>query len=133
MNGRLIKCISDNKPLRYVHGKKQILSGLEKKLKGMKAGSMSEFDLTPEEGYGMEDKKAYIEMPKKRFPKRNHFVGKEISSKDGKFLATVREVKQNTLVLNFNHPLAGKQLHYCVRVMEVKDRAHGLHKNGNHR
>ena len=122
MNGKLIKSIGDNKPLRYVQGKKQILLGMEKQLKGMTAGTVKEFDLAPKDGYGLEDKKAFIEMPKARFQKRDYFVGKELTTKEGKFLATVKEVRPKTLILNFNHPLAGKQLHYCVRVLEIKAR-----------
>lgn len=121
VEGQLVKCISPQKPLRYIHGKKQILPGLEKRLRGLKVGDHKEFDLAPKEGYGAENPKSIMEVDKTRFPKGNHVVGKKILSKrDGKFLATVKAVKQNTLVLNFNHPLAGKKLHYDVVVLTIQ-------------
>ncbi len=121
VNGKLVKSISSVKPLRYVHGKKQISAGLEKALKGLKVGDSKEFVLSPKDGYGLEDPKSFMEMPKSRFPRRDHFVGKELTSpRDGKFLATVKEVKPKTLVLNFNHPFAGKKLRYEVLVIAIE-------------
>ncbi len=62
-----------------------------------------------------------MEMPKSRFQKKDHVIGKQlISQKDGKFFATVREVRSNTLILNFNHPFAGKKLHYEVVVVAIE-------------
>ena len=121
VEGRLIKCISSQKPLRYIHGKKQILPGLEKRLRGLKVGDQREFDLAPVEGYGTENPRSIMEVDKKRFPKGNHVIGKQLhSKKDGKYLATVKAVNSSTLVLNFNHPLAGKKLHFHVVVLTVQ-------------
>ncbi len=124
VDGKLIKSISAAKPLRYVHGKKEISLGLEKALRGLKVGDRKEFILSPKEGYGFENSKSFMEMPKTRFPKRDHVIGKVISSQnDGKFLATVKEVRPDTLVLNFNHPFAGKKLHYEVVVVAIEGEA----------
>lgn len=121
VEGHLIKCIGSQKPLRYVHGKKQILPGLERSLKGLKVGDHKEFDLLPKEGYGIENPKSIMEVTKTRFAKGNHVIGKQIrSNKDGKFLATVKAVNKDTLVLNFNHPLAGKKLHFNVVILAVQ-------------
>ena len=121
IGGKLIKSVSSVKPLRYTHGKKQIFRGLENQLKGLKVGESKDFDLSPKDGYGPEDPKLYMEMPKKRFPKKDHVIGKElVSQKDGKFFATIRAIKSNTLVLNFNHPFAGKKLHYEVKVVAIE-------------
>jgi len=122
VDGRLIQSIHASKPLRYVHGKKQVSKGLEGALKGLRVGDRKAFILNPKEGgYGYEDPKSFIEMPKSRFPKKEHFVGKKIiSARDGKFLATVKEVKSDTLVLNFNHPFAGKKLHYDVIIVSIE-------------
>lgn len=121
VEGQLIKCISPQKPLRYTHGKRQILRGLEKRLRGLKVGDHREFDLAPKDGYGAENPKSILEVNKARYPKGNHVIGKQIrSNKNGKFLATVKAVNKNTLVLNFNHPLAGKKLHFSIVVLAVQ-------------
>jgi FKBP-type peptidyl-prolyl cis-trans isomerase SlyD len=131
VDGKLIKSISAVKPLRYVHGKKEISMGLENALRGLKVGERKEFVLSPKEGYGFENSKSFMEMPKSRFPKRDHIIGKVISSQnDGKFLATVKEVRTNTLVLNFNHPFAGKKLHYEVVVIAIEGEGNMTIKKG---
>ena len=121
VGGKLVKSVSSVKPLRYTHGKKQIFSGLEKALKGLHVGDSKDFSLSPKEGYGFEDPKLFMEMPKSRFPKKDHIIGKTlVSQKDGKFFATIKEVKLKTLILNFNHPFAGKKLHYEVVVVAIE-------------
>ena len=131
VDGKLIKSISAVKPMRYVHGKKEISMGLEKALRGLKVGERKEFILLPKDGYGFENSKSFMEMPKSRFPKRDHIIGKVISSQnDGKFLATVKEVRPTTLVLNFNHPFAGKKLHYEVVVVAIEGEGNVALKKG---
>ena len=132
VDGKLIKSISAAKPLRYIHGRKAISLGMENALRGLKVGERKKFILSPKEGYGAENPKSFMEMPKSRFPKRDHFIGKEITStRDGKFLATVRAVKSSTLVLDFNHPLAGKKLHYEVLVIAIEGEGK-LNKKGSY-
>jgi FKBP-type peptidyl-prolyl cis-trans isomerase SlyD len=117
VNGKLVKSTS----LRYVHGHKEILPGLEKALRGMRVGDRKRICLAPEQAYGQENPSSIREFPKSRFPKRDHFVGREMkSSKDGKYFASVREVRKDTLVLNFNHPFAGKTLEYIVQVLSIE-------------
>ena len=131
IDGKLVKSVGMAKPFRYVHGKKEISSGLEKALKGLKVGDRTECVVSPKEGYGLENPKSFMEMPKSRFPKKDHFIGKEIlSPKDGKFLATVKEVRLKTLVLNFNHPFAGKKLHYQVAVIAIEGEGNVTVKKG---
>ncbi len=130
IDGKLIKSIGTTKPLRYIHGKKEIPVGLENALKGLKVGDRKEFVLSPKEGYGSENPHSVMEMPKSRFAKKDHIIGKEILSlKDGKFLATVKEVRSSTLVLNFNHPFAGKKLYYQVVVVAIEGEAAGGHRH----
>ena len=131
VDGKLIKSISAVKPMRYVHGKKEISLGLEKALRGLKVGDRKEFVLSPKEGYGFENSKSFMEMPKSRFPKRDHVIGKVISSQnDGKYLATVKEVRSDTLLLNFNHPFAGKKLHYEIVVVGIEGEGNASLKKG---
>ena len=121
VDGKLVKSVPSTKPMRYIHGKNEILPGLEKELRGLGLGDRKKIMLSPKAGHGIENPKSIIEMAKSRFPKRDHFIGKELKSiKDGKYLATVKEVRKNTLMLNFNHPLAGKKLEYNVWVVGIE-------------
>ncbi len=130
--GKLVRSVHSNKPLRYTHGKKQIPLGLEKALNGMNVGDRKKIVLAPKDGYGVENPASIMEMPRQRFPKRDHFVGKEMKSiKDGSYLATVKEVRRETLLLNFNHPLAGKKLEYDILVVGIE--GEGIMKTVSHR
>jgi FKBP-type peptidyl-prolyl cis-trans isomerase SlyD len=121
VDGKLIKSISASKPLNFVQGKRQVTPGLEKALKGLRVGDRKTFTVSAREGYGPEDPKSFIEMPKSRFLKKDHYVGRQLTSpRDGKYLATVKEVRSDTLLLNFNHPFAGKKLHYEVLVVSIE-------------
>ena len=124
VDGRLIKSISTNKPFCFIQGLRKgndIPVGLEKAIKGMKVGDRRKIVLKSKEGYGIQDPKSMIEMPKSRFPKKDHIVGKSIVSVDsGKHLAKVSEVRKNTLMLDFNHPFAGKELHYDVFIVGIE-------------
>jgi FKBP-type peptidyl-prolyl cis-trans isomerase 2 len=61
-----------------------------------------------------------MEVDRSKFPRKDHYVGREIRSRrDGKFLATVKAVKERTLVLNFNHPLAGKAIVISLEIVSI--------------
>ena len=124
VDGKLVQSVHPGKPLKYLHAENKnrtIPLGLEKGLKGMKLGEKRKIVLPPKAGYGLQNSESIMEMPKSRFSKRDHFIGREVKSvKDGKYLATVVEVRKNTLVLNFNHPFAGKTLEYSVLVVGIE-------------
>ncbi|HTL71237.1 MAG TPA: FKBP-type peptidyl-prolyl cis-trans isomerase [Candidatus Eisenbacteria bacterium] len=123
VDGRLIKSLAPAKPYIYVQGKRKgsdIPLGLEKAIQGMRVGERRSVVLKPKQGYGVENPKSIMEMPRSRFAAKHHVVGKEIySERDGKYLASVRNVNTDTLTLNFNHRFAGKALHYSVLVVGI--------------
>lgn len=112
------------KPLEYIHGTGMIVPGLEEKIEGRAKGEKLTVDVTPEKGYGALNKELYKEIPLSAFPKGEPLtVGMPIEGKNQQgqvFRATVTEVKKKTAVLNFNHPLAGKNLHFEIEIADVK-------------
>jgi FKBP-type peptidyl-prolyl cis-trans isomerase SlyD len=112
-----------SEPFTYVHGSHQIVPGLEKALEGMKVGERKQITVPPEEGYGIVRPEAIVEVDKSRVPPDARQVGARVQGQnaDGQtFRATVAELKDDTVVLNFNHPLAGKTLHFDVKVLDIK-------------
>ncbi|GAB4389178.1 MAG: peptidylprolyl isomerase [Thermodesulfovibrionales bacterium] len=110
-------------PLTYIQGASQIIPGLEKGLEGMKEGESRKVTVKPEEGYGEVNADAYQEVDKDRVPEGVE-VGARLQGRDvaGRpVIATVKEVKENTVVLDYNHPLAGKTLHFDVKVKDIGD------------
>lgn len=123
VEGKLIKIVHSGKPISYVQGKKSPLfpRALGPKLSGMRIGQRRRVMLSPKQGYGTTDTKLIMIMPRKRFAVKYHFIGRSvISEKDGKHLAFVKEVRKDVLVLDFNHPLAGKNLQYDVLVVGIE-------------
>lgn len=109
-------------PLKVTQGTHQIIPGVEKALEGMAVGEKKKVTLAPAEAYGTVDPKAFQEVDKKMVPVEAQKVGIQLEGKtaDGKTVyPRISEVKNDTIVLDFNHPLAGKTLHFDVKVLDV--------------
>jgi len=120
--GEQIQTNKGEAPLVYTQGQHEILPGLEKALEGMHVGEEKDVKLPPEEAYGPVQKEAFQEVPKSSIPAEAHKVGTPLraQSPDGKTLvARVSEVKDKTIVVDLNHPLAGKTLAFHVKVLDV--------------
>jgi FKBP-type peptidyl-prolyl cis-trans isomerase SlyD len=109
-------------PLTYVSGRNQIPSGLEKALVGLHVGEEKDVTLSPEQGYGPVRNDARQEVPKDAVPPESRKVGATLQahSADQTKIVRVVEVKDKTIVIDFNHPYAGKTLAYHVKVLDVK-------------
>jgi FKBP-type peptidyl-prolyl cis-trans isomerase SlyD len=113
-------------PLKVTQGSHQLIPGVEKQLEGMTVGEKKQFTVPPMEGYGNVDAKAFQEVDKKMVPADSLTVGTRLEGKtpDGrKVFPRISEVKNETVVLDFNHPLAGKTLHFDVQVLDVAQMA----------
>ena len=113
-------------PLVYTHGDRQIIPGLEKQLTGLKAGDTKNVEVAPAEGYGEVDPNRFQEVPKEHVPEEARSVGKKLQGQgpDGQMMfAQVTEVKENTVIVDLNHPLAGKTLFFAVKVLKIETAA----------
>ncbi|WP_447974477.1 FKBP-type peptidyl-prolyl cis-trans isomerase [Nitrospira sp. Kam-Ns4a] len=111
-------------PLTYTQGAHQIIPGLEKALEGMKKGESKHVTVAPKDGYGEHDPKAFQEVSKEMIPPDALKVGTKLTGRrpDGRTVVVeVKEVKDKTVVLDFNHPLAGKTLYFDVKILDIKD------------
>ncbi len=109
-------------PLMYQQGGQQIIPGLEAALEGMAMGESKQVTIAPAEGYGEVNPKAFHEVPKKSIPP-DAKVGTQLHGRrpDGQILRPrIAEIKKDTVVLDFNHPLAGKTLYFEVKVLGIK-------------
>lgn len=109
-------------PLTYTQGQQQIIPGLEKALTGMHAGEAKKVTIPPADAYGEVNPAAVAEVPKDRIPPDALTVGKELVARNqGGESRTVRikEIREKTVVIDLNHPLAGKTLVFDVKVVGV--------------
>ncbi len=110
-------------PLTYTQGSGQLITGLETKLEGMSVGESKHVTVTPEDGYGSVNPQAFQEVPKENIPTEAMKVGTELIGRDAQGRVVrprVFEIKDKTVVLDFNHPLAGETLYFDVKILDVK-------------
>ena len=108
-------------PFSYTQGGHQIVPGLEKALTGMKAGQSKRVEVPAEQAYGAYDKNARATVDKANVPP-NVQPGTLLRSSDGRTVK-VLEVQEKSVVLDLNHPLAGKNLTFDVKVLKVEKQA----------
>jgi FKBP-type peptidyl-prolyl cis-trans isomerase SlyD len=112
-------------PIRYVHGYGMLVPGLEAALTGMRAGDERDIVVPAEAGYGEYDEELVLEVERSEFPDPASVeVGDEFvaESPDGEEIPmTVVEVKDDAVVVDANHPLAGVTLRYSVKVRDVRE------------
>lgn len=110
-------------PLVYVQGEQQILPALEAKLLGMKADETREVTLTPEEGYGPVQAEGFQTVPLEIIPEDARHEGARLMGQGPQgepIHAKVTEIKEDSAVVDLNHPLAGETLHFDVKVIRIE-------------
>ena len=122
-DGKVIETSKGGEPLRYIHGQKMMIPGLEKELTGMKVGGAKHVTVKPEDAYGKINPSAVREIPKEKIPPNALKVGAVLASSepDGRVVPmTVKQIKDKTVVMDMNHPMAGKTLVFDVKVVDIQ-------------
>jgi FKBP-type peptidyl-prolyl cis-trans isomerase SlyD len=125
-SGQVVDTSKGKTPMHYVHGKGQIIPGLERELAGMPVGAEKKVTVKPEDAYGPVDGTAFREIAKEQLPPDALKVGTILLAQGptGEGVPVrVHEIKEKTVVMDFNHPLAGKTLSFDVKITDIKDRA----------
>ena len=123
VDGKTIESNKGKEPLKYVQGQHQMIPGLERELAGMKVGQEKHVTVKPEDAYGPVDPRAIQEFPKEKIPPEGQKVGAVLTARGPQGQAIpvrVKEVKEKTVVLDMNHPMAGKTLVFDVKVLDVQ-------------
>ena len=129
-------------PLQFLVGYGNVISGLEQEMMGMKIGDSKDVVVQPEDGYGGFDDEAFMNVPRDQFPKDMPVeVDSELTVRDDEGharYARVDSIEGDTVRLDFNHPLAGAELHFSVKVVALlepneEELEHGhVHEGGHH-
>lgn len=109
-------------PLVYTHGEQQILPALEAELEGMQAEETREVQLSPEQGYGPVHEEGIQTVPLDIIPEDARQPGSKLVGQGPQgepIHAEVKEIKEDTAVVDLNHPLAGENLHFEVKILEI--------------
>jgi FKBP-type peptidyl-prolyl cis-trans isomerase SlyD len=143
----LVEQTSAENPFVFIFGVGQLLPDFEKNLVDKKAGDKFDFEVTPQNGYGISDEEMIAKIPKNAFEVDGKFddervkEGEELMMNDAdgnQLMGFVQEVGDDYVVMDFNHPLADHHLHFVGEVLEVREASadeisHGhVHGPGGH-
>lgn len=130
VDGDVIETVKDDKPMRFIYGLGYLLPAFEEQIMGKKTGDEFSFTLSPKDGYGEVDPNAIVELSKDIF-KVNGKVEEGLLVKDkvipmqdsrgNQLNGIVEEVLEDMVKMNFNHPLAGCELNFSGKVVEIRE------------
>ena len=101
-DGSVVQSNKGSEPLTYVHGQNQILPALEQQLEGLQVDDEKAVKLAAEEAYGDVKEEAFQEVPTEQIPEDARRVGAQLSAQGYEGAIRVAEVKDDTVVLDFN-------------------------------
>lgn len=140
--GEVIDSSAGAEPLVYLHGAGNIIAGLENALLGKTVGDELDVSIEPEDAYGEYSVELITSLGREMFEGVDELeVGMQFhaSAPDGGMqIVTVRDIDGDQVTIDGNHPLAGQQLNFKVKVISVRDAseeelAHGhVHGEGGH-
>ncbi len=122
-DGTVVDATEENEPMQLRIGDGSLIDGLEQTLYGMKAGGHQCVSIDPRDGFGFADETNLHEMPRSEFAEDidlqpGLIIGFSTPAGDD-IPGTVREVKGDTVLVDFNHPLAGHEIIFDVEVLSV--------------
>ncbi|MCB2196024.1 MAG: peptidylprolyl isomerase [Bacteroidetes bacterium] len=128
--GDVVETVKEDKPFVFLYGAGLMLPKFEENLSGLKAGDDFEFTLKCEDAYGKATEEAVMDLPKNIFEvegkiedgllKEGNVIPMQ-NNEGQKFNGVVVEVADETVKMDFNHPLAGDDLHFTGQIKEVRD------------
>lgn len=122
--GQVLDSSEGQEPLHFIHGVGQIIPGLENALEGKTKGEELKVSIKPEEAYGEVNNDLVQDVPKAQFGDIDPLeVGMqfEVETDAGPVIVAIDKIDGETVTVNGNHPLAGKTLHFDVKVDTVRD------------
>lgn len=123
--GEVLDSSPDDEPMAYLHGSDNIVPGLEKRMAGCSAGDEFEITVPPEEAYGERQGQGPIAVPRSAFPEEPAvqpgmtFVTETPEGKQ--FPVWIVDVRDDEVLVDGNHPLAGMSLVFNVSVVSLRD------------
>ncbi|MBL8262978.1 MAG: peptidylprolyl isomerase [Xanthomonadaceae bacterium] len=127
-------------PLAILIGHNNIIPGLEKAMEGREAGEKFEVDVPAAEAYGERREGLSQRIPKKHFGEQRLMPGMQVvlQTNFGPRAVTIEKVGMSVVDVDLNHPMAGKDLHFDIEIVEVREASteeveHGhVHGEGGH-
>lgn len=122
-DGKVFATTEGKEPVEFTAGAGEILPGIDDEVIGMEKGEEREIMVPPERGFGKRKEELVIEVPKDKFEEKPLKVGENVSVKtqQGRTKsAQVRKIGKDTVTLDLNHPLSGKETLFRMKVVDIK-------------
>jgi FKBP-type peptidyl-prolyl cis-trans isomerase SlyD len=124
VDGKVVDSSEGGDPLQFIQGMGHIIPGLEHELYDMKVGENKQVIVAAKDGYGEVDAEAFMDVPRDAFPTDVPLEkGTELELRDQSghpMFARIDTVTEDNIRLNMNHPLAGKELHFNVKIAALR-------------
>jgi FKBP-type peptidyl-prolyl cis-trans isomerase SlyD len=126
----LMERATPERPLQFIFGTDAMLPAFEGELNGLQMGDTFQFTLTPDNAYGEFNEEHVLELPKSMFEIEGKFDSEYIQegntipmmdTNGQRMNGSVLEVKDDCVIMDFNHPLAGETLHFSGKVIDVHE------------
>jgi len=126
-NGETFDSSQGRDPLEFTVGAGQMIKGFDEGVKGMQVGDKKTVEIGAGDAYGEHEEGNLIEFPKDQFPPgMDPQVGMQLALSDNngqQFPVVVAEVKENSVVLDANHPLAGQDLIFDIEMVDIESKS----------
>ena len=134
-DGELIDASEEEMPLSYLHGQGQLVPGLERELDGRAPGDKLAVKVSPEDGYGPVDDDAVQVVERSAFPDdmelEEGLSFHAVDEDDNTIMGTITSIVDQAVTVDFNHPLAGKELHFEIEITGVRDASDEEREHGH--
>ncbi|MGB0663951.1 MAG: FKBP-type peptidyl-prolyl cis-trans isomerase [Pontibacterium sp.] len=124
VGGEVIEDSSANDPMAYLHGHENIFAVVEEALEGKSEGDQVEVSVSPAQGYGERNEANTQRIPRKHILTKGKLAPGmvvKVNTEQGPKDASVKKVGLKMVDLDTNHPLAGKQLHFAITIVSVRE------------
>lgn len=120
-DGTVFDSSEGKEPLEFIIGSNQVIPGFENGIKEMKLDEEKDIKIAAKDAYGEKDERLVATVPRDKFPPKVDVGGMLVlkGPNGEKVHAVVKEVSDNAVVIDMNHPLAGKELNFKVKVVEI--------------
>ena len=122
-NGEVFDTSYEREPLEFVIGEGKLIPGFEKAVEGMEVGEKKKIKIPYQEAYGEKRNELLLEVPKSELPEGlTPQIGMQFqlnTPSGGTIIAELTEIKDDTVILDANHPLAEKDLNFEIELVEI--------------
>jgi FKBP-type peptidyl-prolyl cis-trans isomerase SlyD len=124
-DGDVVDDAPDSEPFEFIQGHGDVIRGLEEALYGLKIGDEKEVRVTPADGYGVPDPEAFVVVPLQSFPvdlelSEGMVLAMRDKDTDQSVEAYVTELREDGVLMDLNHPLAGETLFFDVEIISLR-------------